>query len=53
MLGSIIISDMDTHHVVDVDFFDKSTRKSWNFQDNYKYDMAYLGEQQTVDSSKS
>ncbi|KAF5328867.1 hypothetical protein D9619_011727 [Psilocybe cf. subviscida] len=48
MLGSIDVSEVDGHNVVNIDFFDKSTRKSKNFRDNYRYDMGYLGERGAV-----
>jgi chromosome transmission fidelity protein 4 len=40
----IEVHDQDVHHVVDVDFHDRLTRKSYHFQDTNKYEMASVGE---------
>lgn len=43
MIGAVDVSDQDTHHVVNVEFHDKSIRRGYHFQDHSKYSMASMG----------
>lgn len=43
MLGVVDVTEQDEHQIVNVDFHDKSTRRSYHFTDESLYDLAALG----------
>lgn len=44
MIGVIDVTDMETHHVVNVEFHDKGSRRGYHFQDNNRFQLAAVGE---------
>ena len=44
MLGVVEATESDIHQIINVVFFNQSTRSSFHFTDHFKIDMAYLGD---------
>ncbi|KAG9026461.1 hypothetical protein FRB95_008833 [Tulasnella sp. JGI-2019a] len=47
-IGVIEVADQDIHHVVNIEFHDRSLRRGHHFQDVFRFSMAALGEQGIV-----
>jgi len=44
MIGVVDVTDQDTHHVVNVEFHDKSAdRRGYHFQDHNRFHLAAVG----------
>ena len=44
MIGTVDVTDQETHYVVNVEFHDKAARRGYHFQDHTRFSMASLGE---------
>jgi chromosome transmission fidelity protein 4 len=51
MIGSIDITDQDSHYVVNLEFHDTSRRRPFHFQDHSKFEMAALGSKGAIFAS--
>lgn len=42
-IGVVEVVDQDSHHIVNVEFYDQSTRRNYHFDDDHKFNLAAIG----------
>lgn len=53
MIGVVEVTDVDTHHVVNVEFHDKIARRGYHFQDTTRFQLAAIGDHGIVYASEA
>ena len=43
-IGVVEVVDQESHHIVNIEFYDQSTRRNYHFDDEHKYNLAAIGE---------